>query len=87
METNKKQTAVGWLKDQIIDNKDIYIEGNTLMIPNDIFRKAQQMEREQMIDFYDSAIGACISNCSSISETEQLIELNGNQYYEDTYGK
>ena len=59
METNKKQTAVSWLKDQVIDNKDIYIEGNTLMIPNDIFRKAQQMEREQIeISFTDGFSGS-----------------------------
>lgn len=51
MET--KQTAVEWLEEQVIDNKDIYIKGNTLMIPNDIFRKAKQMEKEQMIEFGD----------------------------------
>ena len=80
MGTNKKQTAVSWLKDQIIDNKDIYIEGNTLMIPNDIFRKAQQIEREQMINFYGQGVADTSGEITDATK-------DANQYYELFYGK
>ena len=83
MKNNKKQTAVSWLKDQIIDNKYIYIEGNTLMIPNDIFRKAQQMEREQMFDFVDIVLND--TECSFTGTPIVIKPLR--DIYDDTYGK
>jgi hypothetical protein len=70
-----KQTAVEWLEEQVIDNKDIYIKGNTLMIPNDIFRKAKQMEKEQIKDAYWS--GEIDSDGGGSAE----------QFYNKTYGK
>ena len=94
METNKKQTAVKRLLGELqIRRLRIKSEPDGIvresMINNLLIDmgKYQQMEREQMINFYDSAIGAFIYNCSSISETEQLTKLNGNQYFEELYGK
>jgi hypothetical protein len=72
MET--KQTAIDWLEEQVIDNKDIYIKGNTLMIPNDIFRKAKQMEKEQIMDAFVNG------------EHQQGFENESEQYYNETYG-
>lgn len=83
-----KQTAVQWLEEQVIDNKDIYIKGNTLMIPNDIFRKAKQMEKEQICDawengFMDSAEGW---NGEIPPECHGQV-LDTEEYYNETYGK
>jgi hypothetical protein len=85
-----KLTAVEWLEDQIIDNKDIYIKGNTLMIPNDIFRKAKQMDKEQKQEFYNEG-----KDFSSYTYDEQYggVEywdrepLGFEDYYNKQYGK
>lgn len=77
---NKKQTALDWLTDQIIDNPDIYIEGNTLVIPNDIFRKAKQMHKEQIKDSF--------VECWKANVPEGIeCKLSAEEYYKKTYGK
>ena len=63
-------------KEQIIENPDIYIKGNTLMIPNDIFRKAKQMEKEQIKIAY--------KYCHDLVH---IYGLDTEQYYNETYGK
>jgi hypothetical protein len=76
-----KQTAVEWLKDQIIDNPDIYIKGNTLMIPNDIFRKAKQMEKEQMIEFANKVLDNTVGDYDGDIELLKPLE----DIYNETY--
>jgi hypothetical protein len=67
-----KQTATQYLIEEI--KNDSLVQAKSTEEWNEIFRKALQMEREQIVDayYYDP-------NCDEIKD-------DGEQYYEQTYG-
>jgi hypothetical protein len=79
-----KQTAVAWLRHQLIENmvcRDpakgisiMYFHDNAFL---DLCRKAKQMEKEQIVDAFDVGYEA--------SEFGNLLN-KGEQYYQQTYG-
>jgi len=71
MET-KKQTAIEWLIENIVEDQTIKAKSMTEWI--NIFEQSKAMEKEQMIDAVD---GFPLENR----------HLDGEQYYNETYGK
>jgi hypothetical protein len=65
----KKQTAVEWLEEKI--------KANPFRIENDrLWNKAKEMEREQIIDAYETAMETDIYN--------EPLKI-GKQYYTETF--
>jgi hypothetical protein len=50
--SDKKQTAVQWLIEEI--KNDSLLQAKSTEEWNEIFRKAKQMEREQIVDAYNN---------------------------------
>jgi hypothetical protein len=69
----KKQTAVDWLVD--------FFEDYYALIPLDIIEKAKAMEKKQIINAYATAIMK-ENNSDYIGMNE---EINGEQYYNETF--
>ena len=67
-----QQTAVEWFNDEII----AYLNFDQRLYLKNIFKKAKQMEKEQIKEAYKSA-GECVWDSDKIAE----------QYYNETYGK
>jgi hypothetical protein len=73
----KKQTAVEWMVEQMINQLDIRIENTTTGI--ELFEKAKQMEKEQIKNSYlDGDSNGC--GCYDWSTEEQAED-----YYNETY--
>jgi hypothetical protein len=72
MET--KQTAIEWLEDNL--NFEPYDE-EEFISNNKIWEQAKQMEKEQIMNSFDSGYFSC----------EVLFYDNAEQYYNETYGK
>ena len=68
----KKQTAVEWLKEMLIDNKYLSKDAEHL------FEEAQAMEKEQIIDFTRKAV-------RKIFDEDRQTPFNLELYYEETY--
>ena len=69
--SNKQQTAVEWLFDQMFD--PTYRAGEQV----DLFEQAKAMEKERMIEFAQSyAVIHCMGD----------ITKNADEYYNETYG-
>jgi hypothetical protein len=66
-----KQTAVEWLVDRLpaIDKNDPYYK--------DLIQQAKAMEREQIVDAFDSGF----------EEWTPIEYSDGQHYYSETYGK
>ena len=67
-----KQTAIEWLEDNL--NFEPYDE-EEFISNNKIWEQAKQMEKEQIMNAFDSG------------EHQQGYELESEQYYNETYGK
>ena len=68
--SNKKQTAVDWLVEQI-DNKDM---GEIPMWIYDFIEQAKEMDKQQKIEAYNQG------------EFNQGCNGNAKDYYKETYG-
>jgi hypothetical protein len=75
----KSMTAVKWLVEQMIDKLGIRIENTTEGC--ELFEQAKAMEKEQIIDAYATAIMK-ENNSDYIGMNE---EINGEQYYNETF--
>ncbi len=73
----KKQTAVEWLVDEMINQMGIRIENTEIGIQ--LFNQAIEMEKEQIIDAHDAAY---IAMNLAFRGFDRSVE-----YYENTYGK
>lgn len=67
MET--KQTAVDWFVDKLM-------KGEFINSPNELIEQAKEMEKEQMLEFWQGGI-----DCTQRSGT------SFEQYYKETYNK
>jgi hypothetical protein len=67
--SNKKQTAVEWLQDQF--HKD-NLSKEFAKVFNSSFEQAKEMEKQQIIDAWDSAYGGDNNH-------------DGEQYYNENY--
>jgi len=81
--SNKKQTAVDWLVEQI-DNKDM---GEIPMWIYDFIEQAKEMDKEQKIDAYNQGYRDGENDASNIPLSIGDIEeySNAEQYYKETY--
>jgi hypothetical protein len=70
---NKQQTAVEWLVQQLRNNENIRWRGTRLI---ELAEQAKEMEKEQHIKSWDSALEAL-----GLDEWEDF-----EQYYQQTYG-
>ncbi len=75
--SNKQQTAVEWLNEQLQNNVH-----HTIRIPLDIIQQAKEMEKEQIM----KAISAGCRDGIFYANGEQLIYKSPEQYYQQTYG-
>jgi hypothetical protein len=66
-----KQTAVEWLFKWMIDNKDLIIEERL-----QAFEKAKEMEKEQIVNAYETAMETDIYN--------EPLKI-GKDYYNETF--
>lgn len=84
--SNKKQTAVEWLVEQLLTQGAMKVISNsTYYFDEEIIKKALQMEKEQMIDFgFDTY---CFISGIMKVPFEQLSEnrLNAEHNYNETY--
>jgi hypothetical protein len=69
----KKQTAVEWLIEQIVNHNGVNSK---------TFEKAKAMEREQMIDF----VIKIPMDLSLDEDGNPTVKYNPKQYYNETYG-
>lgn len=74
--SDKKQTAVSWIEQQL---KDI-LEKNNIIMEDSIWNHAQQMKREQMKLIYDGLL----QNVGTSIKESDLPTFE--QYYNETYG-
>jgi hypothetical protein len=70
-----KQTAVEWLWEQI-DNTIPFQNIQVSQIFNGLLKQAKQMEREQIVDAFDSG---------QMEEAKQEFWTKGYKYYNETY--
>jgi hypothetical protein len=70
--SNKKQTAVGWIYDNIQSDM-------TFMYVLELIRQAKELEKQQIIDAWENGYdhGACVN--------EDKDKYHGIQYYKETY--
>ena len=76
-----KQTAVEWLKKELEDygsNSHLSLDWNTF---DELCEQAKAMEKEQIIDAHGSKLR------KSGGVTNYKYWYNGEQYYNETYGK
>ena len=69
-----KQTATDYLIQEI--KNDSLVQAKSTKEWNEVFRKAKQMEREQIEDAYGDGLNA-----------HRVDFCNRNEYYQKTYGK
>lgn len=69
--SDKKQTAVEWLEEQLYSAKELDLAG--------VIEQAKQMEKEQMIDAF--GVG-----CHHESKRLVGYQDDAEQYYNETYG-
>jgi hypothetical protein len=84
------KTAVEWLIKQISSSKYFYnlieeIESRSTIAQPNVLQQAKEMEKEQIIDAYDE--GKSDGYKTAREWDEMVIFLNGEQYYNETYGK
>ena len=72
--SDKKQTAVSWIEQQL---KDI-LEKNNIIIEDSIWNHALQMEKEQIVEAYQAGDG----DAYNLQDTK----LWGQEFYNETYG-
>ena len=73
MTNNKQQTAVEWFLDQLIEHRIIIVDKTTYQVKYKheiLLEQAKEMEKEQIINSWVGGKGF----------------LNGEQYYNETYG-
>jgi hypothetical protein len=78
--SNKKQTAVEYLLDQLLNNKGmVVISTSTFYFNEDVVNRAKAMEKQQIIDAFEIGYenGACVNQGESI--------YHGHNYYKETY--
>jgi predicted flavoprotein YhiN len=76
MTNNKQQTAVQWFLDQLIEHRIIIVDKTTYQVKYKheiLLEQAKEMEKEQIVNAVD---GFPLENRG----------LNGDEYYEQTYG-
>jgi hypothetical protein len=73
--SNKKQTAVTWLIEQLNSNLDINHSWRT----KQYIDQAKAMEKEQIIDSYNQDLYGGLNGYKKFD--------NGEQYYTETYGE
>jgi hypothetical protein len=74
--SNKQQTAVEWLIDQLIEHRIIIVDKTTYQVKYKheiLLEQAKEMHRQEIINAVD---GFPLENRN----------LNGTEYYEQTYG-
>lgn len=84
MEQNKKQTAVDWLVDKLLDHLDLLsIEeyGLISVVIDDLSDQAKEMEKEQLKESWDVSCNEMHKSFSS----DVYKRLLFNQYYKETY--
>jgi hypothetical protein len=80
----KKQTAVEWFFNQLIDKKN-----QTPEILWAAYLNAKAMEKEQIIDAFEVKKNRYVKKFYSddtYSTVNEIIYTDGNQYYSETYG-
>jgi uncharacterized protein YxjI len=84
--SDKKQTAVSWIEQQL---KDI-LEKNNIIMEDSIWNHAQQMEREHIVESYCSGFEASGEGWNGeygLKDMRNICEeIKAEQYYEQTYG-
>jgi len=78
----KKQTAVGWLEEQI---KDIFYVAEASEMTKkfkSVYEQAKQIEKEQIENAWDKRCSYGV-----VSQTWRVETTNGEQYYNETYGE
>ena len=70
-----KQTAAGWLIQNIVEDQTIKAKSMSEWIK--IFEQAKAMEKEQIVDAFDSG---------QMEEAKQEFWTKGYKYYNETYG-
>lgn len=79
--SNKKQTAVEWLVEQILKNKGArVISTSSFYIKDEIVNQAKELEKQQIIDTWTDG-----KYCNTIGN--QINYEDGEQYYTETYEK
>ena len=84
METSNKQTAVEWLIEKTTESGHLWITDKPYSMDelSLIIEKAKEMEKQQITNAYD---------LGSLSEMQypnpKTVIENGEQYYNETYGK
>ncbi len=73
--SNKQQTVVEWLNEQLQNNVH-----HTIRIPLDIIQKAKEMEKQRIETAYNKG------TVHGIDYPESTLPITGEQYYEQTYG-
>jgi hypothetical protein len=76
MSNNKQQTAVEWLIDQLIEHRIIIVDKTTYQVKYKheiLLEQAKEMHRQDIVNAVD---GFPLENRN----------LNGTEYYEQTYG-
>jgi hypothetical protein len=74
--SNKQQTAVEWLIDQLIEHRIIIVDKTTYQVKYKheiLLEQAKEMHRQEIVNAVD---GFPLENRN----------LNGTEYYEQTYG-
>jgi hypothetical protein len=61
-----KQTAVEWLIDMLVTENEVILKGENYKL----FEQAKQMEKEQIMDAY---------------ETSHIVMMTAEQYYNETF--
>ena len=75
--SNKKQTAVEWLVEQILKNKGArVISTSSFYIKDEIVNQAKELEKQHIIDAYDLGMGH-YGGVNRRSDAEQ--------YYKETF--
>lgn len=83
MGTNKKQTAVDWLLDQMFNKNKLKYERGIQWVMPELVEQAKQMFREQI----EEAFLECNCRMSGI-EVGTINDVNeAKEYYKEKYGK
>jgi len=73
-----KQTAVEWLIDQLVTGNEVTLKGENYKL----FDQAKEMEKEQIVESFSLGI---ISHHDAFKNQNKW--NNGEEYYNETYGK
>lgn len=80
--SNKKQTAVEFLYGEMASILNYEVDPVTALKIFDIYKKAKEMEKEQIVDAFDFGIASVINKYD-----KAFSEIDGDEYYEEKYQK